>query len=567
MNTSNDEHLKLNGENHVLTNPGNALSPSGWARPALVCFAIILGGVTAFASPQSATSANAATSSDPAKSNETRAVSSPTKEPSNAARSEGDGSDPKTSSRTGSSSSLSVEDRIRALEDALRLQNEKIEQMGKTIDDQRQTIQLLNGKGAGQPTVTTTLAASAVVPSAEQSNGPKSDAPQADTQKKVDDLYKRFGAIRISGDMRVRLETFDNQGFDSLVEPPARRRARIRARLALDGTLNKNFDWGVKLATGVFTDPITTNQTLTDFFERKPFALERAFVRYDSKGEHAGIQLVGGKFEPTFRRTQLVWDDDINVEGASEAIYFKTKSALRQIKFVGFELPFNEVSGGKDGVLYGGQAQTDWQFSTAVSANFNVGYYGWQRPDQILFALGAATTQVNGGIQNGAPVSGNQNGALGTTNRLIRNAAGQPIGFLAGFDLLDMLGNLTWQATRKYPVTFTFDYVHNLTDRVRDERNGYWVGGQFGRAGEKGDWLAGYYFARIEQDAVLVPFNFSDILASNSRVHMPTFAYQVANGVTLQWTGLFSQRVNKIVVGSPVNRYYSRMTFDVLYKF
>jgi hypothetical protein len=102
---------------------------------------------------------------------------------------------------------------------------------------------------------------------------------------------------------------------------------------------------------------------------------------------------------------------------------------------------------------------------------------------------------------------------------------------------------------------------------VRDEKNGYWVGGQVGQAREKGDILFGYYYTRIEQDAVLVPFNFSDILSSNSRAHMPTFAYQVANGVTLQWTGLFSQRVNPVVLNSPFNRYLNRMQFDVIYKF
>jgi hypothetical protein len=181
--------------------------------------------------------------------------------------------------------------------------------------------------------------------------------------------------------------------------------------------------------------------------------------------------------------------------------------------------------------------------------------------------LGALATQVNGGISNGSGVTGNQNGALGTTNRIIRNAAGTPVGFLAGFNLLDVLGNLTWQASSRYPVTFTFDFVRNMTDRVRDEKDGFWVGALVGQTREKGDWLAGYYFTRIEQDAVLVPFNFSDILASNSLVHMPTFAYQVANGVTLQWTGLFSQRVNKVVPLSAENRFLNRMQFDVVYKF
>jgi hypothetical protein len=48
---------------------------------------------------------------------------------------------------------------------------------------------------------------------------------------------------------------------------------------------------------------------------------------------------------------------------------------------------------------------------------------------------------------------------------------------------------------------------------------------------------------------------------------MPTFAYQVANGVTFQWTGLLSQRVNQVFPLSPVNRVQNRMHFEVVYKF
>jgi hypothetical protein len=117
------------------------------------------------------------------------------------------------------------------------------------------------------------------------------------------------------------------------------------------------------------------------------------------------------------------------------------------------------------------------------------------------------------------------------------------------------------------PVTFTFDFVRNMSSRIDDERTGYWAGVQVGQTREPGDWLVGYTYTRIEQDAVLVPFNFSDILSSNSRAHIPTFGYQVAQGVVLQWTGLFSQRVNKIFPLSPVNRYLNRMQFDVLYRF
>jgi hypothetical protein len=450
-----------------------------------------------------------------------------------------------------------IEDRLKAMEQLIERQQKEIQSLREIVEK--------NGAKAGAPP---SLEPVKVATTSNQTPAAgKNEASQPETQKKVDELYKRFGAIRFSGDLRFRAETFRNQGFDALTESPDRNRLRVRARLALDGTINKSFDWGIRLATGTYTNPVSPNQTFTDFFERKPFDLDRAFVRYDSKSDKVGVQLIAGKFEPTFRRTQMVWDDDISVEGASEALYFKTKSPLKQVKLVAFQLPFNEVAGDKDGVVYGGQLQADWQASTKVFGNVNVSYYDWNHADQVVLALGASATQVNGGILNGSGTTGNQNGALGTTNRIVRNAAGQPVGFLAQFKLVDFLGNLTWQATNRFPVTFTFDYVHNATDRVRDEKDGYWAGALVGQAKEKGDWLFGYYYTRIEQDAVLAPFNFDDILASNSRVHMPTIAYQVAGGVTLQWTGLFSQRANKIVPLSPNNRYLNRMQFDVIYKF
>ena len=464
----------------------------------------------------------------------------------------------------------SVEDRLKALEQIIERQQREIEALremvGKRGSEGEQTRLAAND-------VSTKAAPVQPQPAAATTERPEpavtASAAQGDaTQKRVEELYKKFGAIRFSGDIRLRYEPFTNQGFDNPVEPPARSRLRVRARLALDGTINKHFDWGFRLATNSFVDPISTNQTLTDFFNRKPFGLERAFIRFDSKpDEGVGVQLVAGKFEPTFRRTQMVFDDDLNVEGASEAIYFKSKSPLQQVKLVAFQLPFFETSSAKDGVLYGGQAQADVRFSSAVSANFNAAYYAWNRADYVVQRLGAADTQVGGGISNGAGVNGGQNGALGTTNRIIRNAAGQPIGYLANFNLLDILGNLTWQAAARFPVTFTLNYVRNLSDRIDNEEDGYWTAVQVGQTREKGDLLFGYTFTRIEQDAVLVPFNFSDILASNSRAHIPTFGYQVANNVTFQWTGLFSQRVNNIFPNSGVDRYLNRMQFDVIYKF
>ncbi len=459
--------------------------------------------------------------------------------------------------------SPSVEDRLKALERIIERQQREIETLRTLIEKRHEETP------AVQPAALSLVASPTTTMAAEQPAAAEQQETKETTtaQKRLDELYRKFGAFRLSGDVRFRVETFRNQGFDAAKATPDRSRLRSRIRLALDGTLDEHFDWGLRLASGFFTDPLSANQTLTDFYERKPISIDRVFMRYDSKSERLGVQLIAGKFEPPFRRTQLIWDNDLNVEGASEAVYVKTKTPLREVKLVAFQLPFSELSGGKDGVLYGGQLQSDWQLSKTISATVNVGYYDWLRADQVLFALGATATQVNGGIFGGVGVTGNQNGGINTTNRIIRDATGKPLGFLAGFQLVDVLATLTWQAAKHFPVTFTADFVHNASGRIQNEKNGYWIGAQVGQTREKGDWSLAYFYTRIEQDAVLVPFNFSNILASNSRAHMPTLIYQLAHNVSLQWNGLFSQRARQLTSPAPDNRYLKRMHFDVTYRF
>ncbi|HWP43738.1 MAG TPA: putative porin, partial [Blastocatellia bacterium] len=341
-----------------------------------------------------------------------------------------------SAARTQPAASPSMEERLRALEEILERQQREIQALRELVEKREVAAAGGPAKKSSQVEMEKVELARAETARVEPEQAePAADGKAQDdvSRKRLDELYRKFGSLRISGDIRFRAETFNNQGFDSPNELPFRDRLRIRARLALDGVINEHFDWGLRLATGVRTDVNSTNQTLTDFFERKEFTLDRAFIRYDSKGERVGMQLVAGRFEPTFRRTQMVWDEDVNVEGASEAIYFKTGSSLRQIKLVAFQLPFDEEPSAKDGVLYGGQLQTDWQLSPTVSAGFNVAHYNWNRPDLILRAI---VPFAGSGTSDGQVIT------VATTNTVIRDANGRPIGFLPNFNLFDILGTL-----------------------------------------------------------------------------------------------------------------------------
>jgi exonuclease VII large subunit len=88
-------------------------------------------------------------------------------------------------------------------------------------------------------------------------------------QKRVSALEGLVSRVRFNGDVRVRGEDFIQNGV------PDRNRARLRVRFGFDGKLNEDFNSGIYLATGSLGDPTTTNETLTNFFDRKTVALER----------------------------------------------------------------------------------------------------------------------------------------------------------------------------------------------------------------------------------------------------------------------------------------------------
>src|SRR5258705_2342417 len=220
-----------------------------------------------------------------------------------------------------------------------------------------------------------------------------------DRLKKVETRVSEIGAIKFSGDIRLRSESIfgqqnilangDNQALLGNELSP-RHRMRLRARLQMRGSVNDEFDWGLRFATGSFADNISTNQTLTDFFNRKPFALDQAFVTYKPK-RLAGLRLQGGRFEPPWTFTEMTIDNDLMVEGFNESYTraFK-KSTLKDLTFVAWQLPFLERNsafvrnangtvnidqsrrGGRDLALYGGQLRARFEPSSKVGPSLSM---------------------------------------------------------------------------------------------------------------------------------------------------------------------------------------------------
>ncbi|HEY6904585.1 MAG TPA: putative porin, partial [Candidatus Acidoferrales bacterium] len=213
----------------------------------------------------------------------------------------------------------------------------------------------------------------------------------------LEDRFKNFGPFSFSGDFRLRDETsFGGPANGSL----DRNRERFRLRFNVDAKLNDDFSGGFSLASGDVNDPTTTNQTITDFYARKPVAIDEAFIRY-TPHRFKALTLIGGKFGYPWYNTELTWDKDLNPEGLAQTLSFELHTpVLKKVAFVGFELPFAEVAGVSlntenivQSITYGGQIQTTWQLAPWLRFGAFSGFYNFHNADPIALALAKANSK------------------------------------------------------------------------------------------------------------------------------------------------------------------------------
>jgi hypothetical protein len=408
----------------------------------------------------------------------------------------------------------------------------------------------------------------AVADSAAQANQrlTKIETDTTAYNKSNDAKLKQLGNFSFGGDARIRFEPFIQEGA------PDRNRERIRLRFNVTAKLSDEFNAGFSLATGTLDDPVSTNQTFTGFLNRKNFGVDKAFISYKPKYAKF-LKLDAGKFSYPWYRTPMTFDGDVNPEGFAQTLSFDIKSSsspLRNFTIVGFQFPINEVSGGADSFILGGQIQTQWRLSSKARLAIYGAGINFLRTDPL-------------GVAAAGRVAGTLVGSLNNSNSLRRNASGTVIGYESKFAYLDAIVKLELDTHPKFPTTILFDFVNNV--RGPKERSGYWTELTVGRQKEAKDLQFNYTFTRIEKDAVIAAFNESDLRAStNVLQNKLQVAYMFHNNVTGQftaWVGklasplyntdLVPAGVRAACTGADVSNcrdpWLKRLQFDVIYKF
>jgi putative porin len=423
--------------------------------------------------------------------------------------------------------------------------------------------------------------------------------------KKVGEIASLMGRFRFGGDLRVRGESI----IQSYAGCPTgacedRDRARFRLRFGTEGKLNEDFIGGFYLATGIWnngspslSDPLSTNETLNGFFERKTIAVDRAWLTYQPQS-HKWIKLTGGKFAYDWQRVNQTFDPDLNPEGFSEKFSFDLTHAgvLKNVTVQSMQLLFNEVAKGRDAKAIGGQFLTKWQPVQIWTITPSFTLLDWSNVDAIANAafpvpicttavtttcIPQVTTTAVGAVVNvprTASVTSLANAVTNST-RIVGTGTGKTRAFASRFTYADLVvDNLVTTPYKRFPVHVVFDYENNL--RAANNRNELYCSTlEFGQQKDKHDLLFGYLYDQVDQDAVISPFGESDqrtqtnviqhkfyagwMLARNTQA-LFTWWHGRVQDATLQNAPIFAAPFNPKTQQDP---YLNRLQFDVIYKF
>ncbi|HVM95417.1 MAG TPA: putative porin, partial [Candidatus Acidoferrales bacterium] len=299
-------------------------------------------------------------------------------------------------------------------------------------------------------------------------------------------LPKWLEAITPFGDIRVRHEGFYQQDAN------ARNRFRTRARIGLNVSPLDELGGAVRLVTGDSNDPISTNQTLGNTFSRKSINLDWGYLTL-KPGKSFGLQpgwitLTAGKFAiANYRPSELVWDDDVSPEGATETFNLvdQREHFVRGLKLNTFQWVVDEIANAGDPWVFGGQIVADTAFTE--DAKWTIAFADYHYEDLNNVAI--KYLSPFSGTSDPYGTNSSQNTSLANSNTVLLSAKDSKgnrkiVGYAEGFNIVNGSTelNFTDPFTLGIPAGLFGDVAYNT--EADSHNTGLYVGGGIGKAGK-----------------------------------------------------------------------------------
>ena len=430
-----------------------------------------------------------------------------------------------------------------------------------------------------------------------------------------DALPEWVNKVSIEGDARIRYEGtfhdennpdlvyFDlgasndsggriNAGRDAFLNTTEdRNRLRGRFRVKVKAKVTDGVEVGLRLATGNFTNPVSTNKSFGNYGENWESSFDQAYLRYTSREK--SLMLEGGRFKNPFLYTQLVWDSDLNFDGLAGTWSFLRNDGLGSeeqqwdpfITLGAFPLgeinqavfPGEDDSANDDKWLYAAQVGTHYDWFNQSRISFGLAYYYYDNITGIQNDLNSDLYDVT------APASFQ----YGNWVYDIRNDTDPDSEFFAlasEYELINATIKYDYAGFAPHHLWVTADFVQNLAFdaaelnriappsdpslSVPDRDIGYQFGVAVGwpTLSKRGNWKVALDYRHLEGDAVVDAFADSDFLlgGTNAKGYILRGDYALKDDT---WLTMRLLSADEIDAATQVNVAVDTVQVDVNAKF
>ena len=333
---------------------------------------------------------------------------------------------------------------------------------GKSVAEE--LIQILEADGKISPEKADELRQRAKVENEAREAGVEAFRRDPVKALKEDKSLDWLSRLSFSGDIRWRTEGFYQDNTN------ARTRQRVRLRLGMKAKISDELEADVRLASGNIDDPISTNQSLGDAFNKKAINIDRAYIKVTpgktfGLGEWNGLSIYAGKMKNTIwspsagMGSEMIFDGDLTPDGTAQTLtlYSEPEGFFRKFELNAIEWWLKEASSSAESITWGGQGVGTFQLSKSVAWTLGVGDYYFSHRSKI-----AQEKNSNGDllITNSVQL---KDGTIVKGGRSISSNPDNPIrDFAGGFNIFTVGTQFDVDTGySQWPLSFFIDYALN----------------------------------------------------------------------------------------------------------
>lgn len=426
----------------------------------------------------------------------------------------------------------------RAAGDPLAQVLKRLDKLSATVQSQQE---LLKSQAAEIERLKAELAKQGQTGRETQAKVEQVAAAKTKTPTVKDVLGDRF---KFSTDLRLRYEgLYDRTKGDSDMDDRHRWRIRWRVFGSYKVTDELSLHSMLTTSSGSWFDDgsnshnwqpgRTSNQTMDDEFNNKDVFIGRIYATYLPKWV-PGLELTAGKFKNTFLHTDIMWDPDVNPEGAYERYQYNGWGVVKPFVHLG-QMVVSENNRTDDAFLFIYQAGAEVNLPAGVKWTVAGSYYDWTGTD----------------TSNLSRIDGSTAG----------NSVGEDGLYLYDYKLLQGITFLDFKLAG-IPIQLFFDYIQNMGEDVPDDSDSAWATGfMVGKAKKKGDWALYLKYAEIEPDALVGAVTDGDFYGTNRKGYKVQVRYQLFD----PWQVRFSWFQTDTMVGEENSE--NRLQLDMIFNF